>query len=93
MILRHGLSVHEVGDERSVFHRFRDRDRVGVPVDRGEGHVVRARLHLRPVEQVAQRHARPQRGRDEVPADVVGDALERVDLLDGLEIEELVIRE
>ena len=91
MILRHGLPIHEVRDERALLHRLGDRDGVGVPVDRREHHVVGGRLDLGAVQQIAERHAGPHRRRDEVAADVVRDALERVRLLDRLEIEELVV--
>jgi len=63
----------------------------GVPVDRGELHVVRLGHRLRAGQQVAQRHAGPQRRRDELAADLVADAFQRLLLLDSLEIEQIVV--
>jgi hypothetical protein len=66
---------------------------IGVAVDGGEDHVEGLCGRSRALQQIAHADAGPDRRGDELAPGGVADALEGVHLLDGVEIEQLVVGE
>src|SRR5581483_7266124 len=91
VLLRDGLPVHEVGDERVWLHRLRDGEGIAVAVDRGQDDVVRIRLRRGTLQEIPEADARPYGRRYELAAHGVADAFERADLLHRVEDEQLVV--
>ena len=82
MPIRQGRAVHFVSEQRCWFHRFLQRDRVGVIVDAVQADTRGAGKHAGLIEQIAQRKTFPHGIADQARVQTVADAHERC-LLSG----------
>ena len=93
MLGRERHAVHLIGDQHVVPQGHLQRKAVHVAVRRVEGHALGAGGKLRPLQQLVEPHALPERVAREKPAYGVADARERDVLLHGRHCQQLFVGE